>query len=159
MALVAATLQTALKSFVTAPPTSVADASQKWAQAYFTYALPAQALDATALAALNLKTFQPLAATFLAAMQAQTFLDQLPTNLTTFWMGTPFVGLNNGPVVSIQGTPVLVTAITALKAANTAANRGASALDDLAAAIDAWTKTVIVNLVNPAGAVIPTPLL
>lgn len=160
MALNPQSLQSALQSLGSNPPASTADAGQKWADAYFQYALAAQALDATPVA-LAATTSSPLAVQFTAAMTAQTFLQQLPLILTAFWLTPPvlFVGVNNGPASVVLGTPALATAIAAMTAINTTGAGGSTPLATLVTAIDAFTRTVTVTLVNPSGVTIPTPLL
>lgn len=160
MALVPAILTEGLASFAKTPPQSVADAAKSWASMYYSYAQGAMALDA--LPTTLLPTVQEtLSANFFVAMQAQQFLTQLPVCLTTFWQ-TPaimFAGASGiGPVASVSGAPALTAALTAMALQNMTAPPPRP-LDALAQALDVFTRSVIVGLVNPVGVLIPTPLL
>jgi hypothetical protein len=130
------------------------DAANAWSQAYFTYAGGATALDAIAV----LKPKETLATIILPSMRGKSFHLDLGNLLTVYWLGTPFIGkLNNGPITLATGASVLTAKM--LKLSNTAmAGIQKDYLQEFAAALDGFTRTVVANLVNSAGAVIPTPI-
>lgn len=141
-------------------PATVSDAARRWANAYATYARSAMALDAVPVK-LNDEALQTL---FLASMTAQTFLTDLPTNLTAYWMTPPvaFVSpLNTGAVVAAAGFPVLTAGIATFMAFNKASqDPQLKTLDQLAGLCHAFTATVTATMTNlQTGVTVPALIM
>lgn len=153
----ATNLASSFRDLVNMKPTSLEDAAKRWATAYNNYALQAMALDAKPLALNN----DGLINTFHASMKKQTFLDDLPTNLTVFWM-TPVLFQSPtfaGPVLAVAGAPALSVGVQAFIQQNKASVMP-NPLDPLAMLIHSFTLTVLVQLTNlVSGAPVPTTLL
>lgn len=160
MALNAQVLKTGFLDLSNNRPSSIENAAMRWAKAYGVYARSAQALDAVP----TVLSDEVLHAAFLRSMQAQTFLTDLPQNLTAYWLTPPvsFVGpANTGLVAAIAGGPAFVAGIAAFIASNLASrDPQLSTLDQLAGLCHVFTLTVTATMTNiQSGVTVATTLL
>lgn len=157
MSLDSAALKKSLQDFLTSPPKSLDDAAMAWTNAYASYAQNAMAADA-APAITNTAILQ---GAMLSAMQSNQFLQQLPVALSAFWMTPPVIFSSPafaGPVTATPGVGILGTTLSSIAGANLGGS--SDPMGPIADALDAFTKTVIVGLINTAtGATVPTALL
>ena len=158
MALVASALATGIEGVFRARIPTSAQVGSLLGSVYGIYAQGAQAGVALPVltgteaarfgqvlsAALNLMASPPTV--------AQAFADALQA----FWLTPPVIftdGINAGPVPAILGIPALISALTSTFAALT--NTEAIAAQQIASALDAATRSIIVTLVPSS---VPTPL-
>lgn len=171
MPLVSASMQSIfLRSFpYPNQPPNVEEAAKRYAEAYFSYAKGAIAKGAVVQAppVLTPANKEQLRRELLAAMKnpnSGTHIKMAKawaTGVSKFWLSPP-VNFVAGPIVSITGTlvfpgqPILLATLLSLFVNNR--NSISKAAGDLAKALDAATKTIIVNLQYPNPAA-PPPIL
>lgn len=131
-------------------PADAADAGQRWADAYATYAADARSPivgHPTGLAAHE----PALASALTVALQARdasAFASAMDSGLTAFWLAPPvtFSGSPPGTVTAVGGTGTLAPVLLAVFAANIAGEvSNPASADAIAEAIDEFTRTVIVT--------------
>lgn len=150
MPLIKSTLENGLKKMQKSPPSSLADASTQWANAFFSYFSPALAAGSTNQPSLNVATLTGL---FLTAMTAGTFIDQLPANLNTWLATAAWVGPGTG--VGVIGSPLVILPVkqAALNSADYDFAKG------LADQVHSWAGTLTVAITNVAsGVTVTVPL-
>ncbi len=135
-------------------------AAQLYADAYAAYAADARSpmtgfpLNLTAPTA----TLQSaLAAAFSAGFDANATAEAMDAAFTAFWLSPPvaFTGSPPGTVTAVTGAGTLAPALLAAWQANTSGDAStADSATQIADAIDAFTRTVIVT--HP---VVPTPVV
>lgn len=161
MSLVAANLTSALAAFAVegAFPETYAEAGQKWADAYTSYAS-----TALTIAGGSSPLIPPSATVQLAAELAGIFESKsdggvgqrIATALSNFWIAppVPFGGPYTGAVASTAGITTLPAALKAAMDANIQEKADAqTSCQRIADAIHTFTLTVMVLLVAP----IPAP--
>jgi len=144
MPLVKSTLANGLESVFNNNPSSVAEAAQKWAQAYVSYA--SAAMTSTGGSAVNaMAGLGTLTGAFTGALQAQASpasAGAMAAGVTAFWLSIIWAGPATGVTVS-PGNAALATALAAVfsNLGKLSASEKANAIAD---AFDAGAKLVMV---------------
>lgn len=159
MALRAEVIRDGLLALADHPPKSPQEAARRYAEIYARYAADARTVLGNApvsLAAAEATLRIALIPVFTGfGRPPQVVAQQLAAAYTAFWLLPPVATAGSFPgiVTLVAGTPVLGPALAAIWVANVASMPSArDAAQRLAAAIDIFTKTVIVT-----EATIPSP--
>jgi hypothetical protein len=144
-------LQGDLRAIFQNPPTDVGQTGQRWAQAYVNYAGDAITLQGGS--PVGLDAGKPLLAQTLATLFAiplsppPATAANIAAALTAFWFLPPVATSDPGIVTAVAGTALLATALVTVWTANVAAQASADqSAAAIAAAMDAFTRTVIVTI-------------
>ena len=128
------------------------EAGRRWARAYAEYAKAAQSPTSAPPAPLTIQE-QVLAAamgvTFVSSIVSPQSATQIANALTSFWLLPPVV-FGPGLVTAVGGTALLTAALQSVWLGNQASGLPpGAATRNIATAIDAFTRTVIVTSPGP----------
>jgi hypothetical protein len=160
VALQSSTLKRGLLDLTHSFPRTYEEAAKRWAEAYATYAKDAQSPlggSPATLAAAQAALAAALAPVFATSRDPVTTSARIAAALTQFWLTPPvaFTGTPPGLVTAVLGTAALAAALPPLGASMARSHASADqAMGQLAAAFDAFTRTVIV--LHP---VVPAPVV
>ncbi len=161
MALSLPTLKQGLVQVMKNPARDYVTAAQQWAQAYGSYASAAQSPLGVATPASIQAAQQVLQAALVPVFATSRVLPQTCAQMaqafTAFWMTPPivFVGTPPGAVTVVPGAAALPAALASAFGVNFASRAQVDqAAQQLATALDAFTRTVIVTHL-----VVPTPVI
>jgi len=148
MALVKASLKSAITAIQSSKPTSVVAAATQWSNAIFAYSSAGMA--GVTVPTLNAAALKSL---FLASMNSKKWMEKLGADLVTWWTPVPWAG------PGFTGVTIVAPPLNSKPIGNRILN-GEDAATVLSNEIDIWTKTVKVTLTNTnSGATSTAPVI